>query len=148
MCVSDSPSDGSAVPRARRELSYPPRPSRIHLLTQIDRSQQSAAMQKGSDPHTARVRSVSESTGACESTPAAGDCKRELLPRAAPRSQRWHSGMARQGHSRMRVGQVADAIRVRAGAAPRVASGDPAASKGKSAGGASYTSRTKLTIIC
>jgi hypothetical protein len=48
-------------------------------------------MQKGSDPHTARVRSVSESTGACESTPAAGDCKRELLPRAAPSSQRWHS---------------------------------------------------------
>eukprot|EP01047_Picozoa_sp_COSAG01_P030874 COSAG01_NODE_2168_length_8243_cov_2.796442_1_plen_235_part_10 len=34
------------------------RPSRIHLLTQIDRSQQSAAMQQGSDPHTARVRSV------------------------------------------------------------------------------------------
>jgi hypothetical protein len=28
-----------------------------------------------SDPHTARVRSVSESTGACESTPAAGDCR-------------------------------------------------------------------------
>eukprot|EP01047_Picozoa_sp_COSAG01_P058278 COSAG01_NODE_6846_length_3471_cov_17.654804_5_plen_72_part_01 len=38
----------------------------------------------------------------------------------------------------MRVGQVADAMRVRAGVAPRVASGDPAASKGKSAGGASF----------
>eukprot|EP01049_Picozoa_sp_SAG25_P022044 SAG25_NODE_8541_length_416_cov_1.958991_1_plen_76_part_01 len=38
--------------------------SRIHLLTQIDRSiaasRQQPAMQKGSDPHTARVRSVSE----------------------------------------------------------------------------------------
>jgi hypothetical protein len=37
--------------------------SRIHLLTQIDRSQQqsvSSHVQKGSDPHTARVRSVSE----------------------------------------------------------------------------------------
>ena len=98
-------------------------------------------MQKGSDPHTARVRSVSESTGACESTPAAGDCKRELLPRAAPRSQRWHSGIARQGHSRMRVGQVADAMRVRAGVAPRVASGDRAASKGKPAGGCSSFKR-------
>ena len=115
--------------------------SRIHLLTQIDRSQQSAAMQQGSDPHTARVRSVSESTGACESTPAAGDCKRELLPRAAPSSQRWHSGIARQGHSRVRVAQVADAMRVRAWVAPRVASGDRAASKGKSAGGASFGKR-------
>ena len=95
----------------------------------------------GSDPHTARVRSVSESTGACESTPAAGDCKRELLPRAAPRSQRWHSGIARQGHSRVRVAQVADAMRVTAAVAPRVASGDPAASKGKSAGGASFGKR-------
>ena len=110
------------------------------LLTQIDQPD-GFRTQQGSDPHTARVRSVSESTGACESTPAAGDCKRELLPRAAPRSQRWHSGMARQGHSRMRVGQVADAMRVRAGVAPRVASGDPAASKGKSAGGASFRKR-------
>ena len=41
----------------------------------------------------------------------------------------------------MRVGQVADAMRVRAGVAPRVASGDPAASKGKSAGGASFGKR-------
>jgi hypothetical protein len=94
---------------------------------------------------TARVRSVSKSTGAgaCESTTlAAGDCKRELLRRAAPRSQRWHSGIARQGQSRMRVGQVASAMRVRAGVAPRVASGDRAASKGKYAGEASFTSVT------
>ena len=110
------------------------------LLTQIDQPD-GFRTQQGSDPHTARVRSVPESAGACESTPAAGDCKRELLPRAAPRSQRWHSGMARQGHSRMRVGQVADAMRVRAGVAPRVASSDPAASKGKSAGGASFGKR-------
>jgi hypothetical protein len=34
----------------------------------------------GSDPHTARVRSVSESTGACVRLHAAGDCKRESLP--------------------------------------------------------------------
>jgi hypothetical protein len=59
------------------------------------------------------------------------------LPRAAPSSQRWHSGIARQGQSRVRVAQVADAMRVRAGVAPRVASGDRAASKGKSAGGCS-----------
>ena len=32
-------------------------------------------------------------------------------------------------------------MRVRAGVAPRVASGDPAASKGKSAGGASFGKR-------
>jgi hypothetical protein len=41
----------------------------------------------------------------------------------------------------MRVGQVTSAMRVRAGVAPRVASGDPAASKGKSAGGASFGKR-------
>ena len=41
----------------------------------------------------------------------------------------------------MRVGQVADAMRVRAGVAPRVASGDRAASKGKSAGGCSSFKR-------
>ena len=49
-----------------------------------------------------------------------------------------HPRMGRRGPSRVRPGQVADAMRVRAGVAPRVASGDPAASKGKSAGGASY----------
>eukprot|EP01047_Picozoa_sp_COSAG01_P038430 COSAG01_NODE_3118_length_6562_cov_343.759554_1_plen_55_part_00 len=38
----------------------------------------------------------------------------------------------------MRVGQVARAMRVTAAVAPRMASGDPAASKGKSAGGASF----------
>ena len=110
------------------------------LLTQIDQPD-GFRTQQGSDPHTARVRSVSESIGACESTPAAGDCKRELLPRAAPRSQRWHSGIARQGHSRVRVAQVADAMRVTAAVAPHMASGDPAASKGKSAGGASFGKR-------
>ena len=41
----------------------------------------------------------------------------------------------------MRVGQVKSGMRVRAGVAPRVASGDPAASKGKSAGGASFGKR-------
>eukprot|EP01047_Picozoa_sp_COSAG01_P142954 COSAG01_NODE_74395_length_214_cov_144.078261_1_plen_45_part_10 len=41
----------------------------------------------------------------------------------------------------MRVAQVADAMRVTAAVAPRVASGDPAASKGKSAGGASFGKR-------
>ena len=100
-------------------------------------------------PHSAGLISDQPESGPSQSrpvhasrlAPAAGDCKRELLPRAAPRSQRWHSGMARQGHSRMRVGQVADAMRVRAGVAPRVASGDPAASKGKSAGGASFGKR-------
>ena len=53
-------------------------------------------------------------------------------------------------------------MRVRAGVAPRVASGDPAASKGKSAGGASFGKRrvgqergaqpptppTRLPILC
>ena len=48
-----------------------------------------------------------------------------------------HPRMGRRGPSRVRPGQVADAMRVRAGVAPRVASGDPAASKGKSAGGCS-----------
>eukprot|EP01047_Picozoa_sp_COSAG01_P023664 COSAG01_NODE_1439_length_10302_cov_21.631775_4_plen_81_part_01 len=76
------PSNPVAVAQSRGKL---PRPSRIHLLTQIDRSQQSAAMQQGSD---------------CNS-----------------------------------LGQVADAMRVRAGVAPRMASGDRAASKGKPAGG-------------
>jgi hypothetical protein len=47
------------------------------------------------------------------------------------------SQVGRQGQSRVRPGQVADAMRVRAGVAARVASGDPAASKGKSAGGCS-----------
>ena len=46
-----------------------------------------------------------------------------------------------EGHSRVRVAQVADAMRVTAAVAPRVASGDPAASKGKSAGGASFGKR-------
>jgi hypothetical protein len=41
-------------------------------------------MQQGSDPHTARVRSVSESTGACMRPHSAGDCKRESSPWAAP----------------------------------------------------------------
>ena len=117
------------------------RPSRIHLLTQIDRSQQSAAMQQGSDPHTARVRSVSESTGACMRPHSAGDCKRESSPRAALQLGKVHPRMGRRGPSRVRPGQVADAMRVRAGVAPRVASGDPAASKGKSAGGASFGKR-------
>ena len=49
--------------------------------------------------------------------------------------------MARQGHSRMRVGQVASAMRVAAAVAPRMASGDPAGAKGKSAGGASFGKR-------
>eukprot|EP01047_Picozoa_sp_COSAG01_P012142 COSAG01_NODE_541_length_15735_cov_4.534088_5_plen_67_part_00 len=38
----------------------------------------------------------------------------------------------------MRVGQVTRAMRVRAGVAPRVALGDPAGAKGKSACGASF----------
>ena len=38
----------------------------------------------------------------------------------------------------MRVGQVKSDMRVRAGVAPRVASGDPAGAKGKAAGGASF----------
>ena len=115
--------------------------SRIHLLTQIDRSQQSAAMQQGSDPHTARVRSVSESTGACMRPHSAGDCKRESSPRAAPQLGKMHPRMGRRGPSRVRPGQVADAMRVRAGVAPRVASGDRAASKGKPAGGCSSFKR-------
>ena len=98
-------------------------------------------MQKGSDPHTARVRSVSESTGACMRPHSAGDCKRESSPRAAPQLGKMHPRMGRRGPSRVRPGQVADAMRVRAGVAPRVASGDPAASKGKSAGGASFGKR-------
>ena len=98
-------------------------------------------MQQGSDPHTARVRSVSESTGACMRPHSAGDCKRESSPRAAPQLAKMHPRMGRRGPSRVRPGQVADAMRVRAGVAPRVASGDPAASKGKPAGGCSSFKR-------
>ena len=110
------------------------------LLTQIDQPHGFRTQQASFLTSQSQVRPI-ESVGACESTPAAGDCKRELLPRAAPSSQRWHSGMARQGHSRMRVGHVKSGMRVRAGVAPRVASGDRAASKGKSAGGCSSFKR-------
>ena len=53
-----------------------------------------------------------------------------------------HPRMGRRGPSRVRPGQVADAMRVRAGVAPRVASGDRAASKGKPAGGCSSLARS------
>ena len=69
---------------------------------------------------------------------SAGDCKRESSPRAAPQLGKMHPRMGRRGPSRVRPGQVADAMRVRAGVAPRVASGDRAASKGKPAGGCSF----------
>ena len=52
-----------------------------------------------------------------------------------------HPRMGRRGPSRVRPGQVASGMRVRAGVAPRVASGNPAASKGKSAGGCSSFKR-------
>ena len=98
-------------------------------------------MQQGSDPHTARVRSVSESTGACMRPHSAGDCKRESSPRAAPQLAKMHPRMGRRGPSRVRPGQAASGMRVRAGVAPRVASGDRAASKGKPAGGCSSFKR-------
>ena len=142
--MADTPTlaTGTRVRLASPGVSYPAAlRSRIHLLTQIDRSQQSAAMQQGSDPHTARVRSVSESTGACMRPHSAGDCKRESSPRAAPQLGKVHPRMGRRGPSRVRPGQVADAMRVRAGVAPRVASGDRAASKGKPAGGCSSFKR-------
>jgi hypothetical protein len=83
MAAIDGPSlpAGAHSHSIRRRLSWR---SRIHLLTQIDRSQQSAAMQQGSDPHTARVRSVSESTGACMRPHSAGDCKRRVLAPGGP----------------------------------------------------------------
>ena len=98
-------------------------------------------MQQGSDPHTARVRSVSESTGACMRPHSAGDCKRESSPRAAPQLGKVHPRMGRRGPSRVRPGQVASAMRVCAGVVLRVASGDRAASKGKPAGGCSSFKR-------
>jgi hypothetical protein len=73
-----APAHGHSI---RRRLGWR---SRIHLLTQIDRSQQSAAMQQGSDPHTARVRSVSESTaGACDRMRRV-TARGESSPQAAP----------------------------------------------------------------
>jgi hypothetical protein len=72
---------------------------------------------------------------------------RQVTARESPRPGRPRSWarcnprMGRRGPSRVRPGQVADAMRVRAGVAPRVASGDPAASKGKSAGGCSSFKR-------
>ena len=98
-------------------------------------------MQKGSDPHTARVRSVSESTGACMRPHSAGDCKRESSPQAVQQLAKMPFQEGRWRQSRIRPGQVASGMRVRAGVAPRVASGDPAVSKGKWAGGASFGKR-------
>ena len=69
-----TPTHRTSVPR--RSLN----PILAALLTQIDRSQQSAAMQQGSDPHTARVRSVSESTGACMRPHAVRLQERVLAP--------------------------------------------------------------------
>jgi hypothetical protein len=48
---------------------------------------------------------------------AAGDCKRESSPRAAPQLAKMQSQVGRQGQSRVRPGQVADAMRVRTGVA-------------------------------
>jgi hypothetical protein len=48
-----------------------------------------------------------------------GDCKRESSPRAAPQLAKMQSQVDRQGQSRVRPGQVAGAMRVRAGVAPR-----------------------------
>ena len=72
---------------------------------------------------------------------------RRVTARESPRPGRPRSWarcnprMGRRGPSRVRPGQVADAMRVRAGVAPRVASGDRAASKGKPAGGCSSFKR-------
>jgi hypothetical protein len=49
--------------------------------------------------------------------------------------------MGRRGQSRVRPVQVASGMRVRAGVAPRVASDDRFASKGKPAGGCSSFKR-------
>eukprot|EP01047_Picozoa_sp_COSAG01_P031324 COSAG01_NODE_2219_length_8143_cov_100.563083_3_plen_262_part_00 len=107
-----------------------------------DRSQPAVSSHAaGFRSHTARVRSVSESTGACMRPHSAGDCKRESSPRAAPQLGKVHPRMGRRGQSRVRPGQVASAMRVRAGVAPRMASGDRAASKGKPAGGCSSFKR-------
>ena len=72
---------------------------------------------------------------------SAGDCKRESSPQAAPQLAKMPSQEGRWRQSRIRPGQVASGMRVRAGVAPRVASGGPAASKGKWAGGASFRKR-------
>jgi hypothetical protein len=74
---------------------------------------------------------------------AAGDCKRESSPRVASQLAKMQSQVGRQGQSRVRPGQVADAMRARAGVAPRVASGDRATSKGKPAGGCSSSKAEK-----
>ena len=72
---------------------------------------------------------------------SAGDCKRESSPQAAPQLAKMPSQEGRWRQSRLRPGQVASGMRVRAGVAPRVASGDRAASKGKPAGGCSSFKR-------
>ena len=91
---------------------------------------------------------IQPESGPSQSRPVhACDRIRRVTARESPRPGRPRSWarcnprMGRRGPSRVRPGQVADAMRVRAGVAPRVASGDRAASKGKPAGGCSSFKR-------